>query len=70
MKIYGLTEIGETLAHSTDNPNTIEWKIVHMLSFMGTSTQGQLAENIGVDSNQIGEAIWKLKRRNIIKEVG
>lgn len=65
MQIYRLSRIGYALAHSTKNPNTPEWGVIHYLAKQHSAEMGKiLAEVQGASPI----TIQKLRRKGIIVE--
>ena len=71
MKIYALTPMGKRLARSTNNPDTIGWKIVHHLDGVGHSTPDQIAGYIGESEEETASTLATLKRKKpaIVQEI-
>ena len=64
MKIYTLSRRGEMLAHSTRNPDTAEWRIIHYLSRQHSASKEKIMADLKVPST----ALANLSAKRIIVE--
>lgn len=71
MKIYALTPISKRLARSTNNPDTVGWKIIHYLDGVGHSTPDQIANSTGISEGEVTSTLSTLKRRKpaLVQEI-
>jgi len=68
MEIYRLSKLGYALAHSTRNPPTPEWGVIHYLSKMhSASKQKILTEVPGASTSTLARLRMK---RIIVEETG
>ncbi len=68
IQIYGLTGIGQKLAHSIRSPDTSEWRIIHFLDRVGRATKEQIIDYCGASPTEISVNLRKLKSRRIVAE--
>lgn len=68
MQIYRLSKLGYALSHSTRNPQTPEWSVIHYLSRMHSASKEKLvAEVPGVTPSLLARLRIK---RILVEETG
>lgn len=68
MEIYSLSKLGYALSHSTRNPPTPEWNIIHYLAKMHSASKEKiLAEVSGASTTALARLRMK---RILIEETG
>jgi hypothetical protein len=68
VEIYRLSRLGYALSHSTRNPNTPEWAVIHYLAKMHSASKEKLfAEVPGASSTTLRQLRAK---RIVIEETG
>lgn len=67
-EIYELTDIGHKLARSTNNPDSVEFRIIHLLDKWHRASRATLSEYCG-GAGEVVLALRKLKRNNVIAEI-
>lgn len=68
MEIYRLSNLGYALSHSTHNPDTPEWRIIHYLSRMHSASKEKLLSEVpGTSSITLSKLRMK---RVLIEETG
>lgn len=69
MKIYALTQLGQRLARSTQNPDTTAWRLVHYLDSVGHATPDQAASYTGLEEGEASGKLAELRRKGVVREV-
>lgn len=68
MEIYRLSRLGYTLSHSTRNPPTPEWAVIHYLSKIHSASKDKiLAEVPGATTTTLARLRMK---RILVEETG
>ena len=68
VEIFSLTPMGHALARSTTNPDTLEWRIIHHLDLIKSSTKDSLASHCGVGTGSVSAALYKLRHKRVVVE--
>lgn len=68
MRIYQLSNLGRRLARTTNNPDTVNWRVIHYLDNMSYATTDQVSLGAGLDENQASGALVLLRRKGIVEE--
>ena len=69
MKIYILTENGNSIARSVNHPDTPGWRVVHYLDRAGKQTSDDISRGTGLDANTVGSTMGSLRRKGIVAEL-
>lgn len=65
MEIYRLSKLGYALSHSTRNPDTPEWRVIHYLNRMHTASKEKITTEVaGVSSATLA----RLRQKRILLE--
>lgn len=65
MEIYRLSRLGYALSHSTRNPDTPEWKVIHYLNRQHSASKEKiLSEVAGADTGTLA----RLRHKKILIE--
>ena len=68
MEIYRLSKLGYALAHSTRNPDTPEWKVIHYLGRMHSASKEKLLTEVGGVTPSV---LMRLRiKRILVEETG
>lgn len=66
MKIYKLTPLGIRAARTVNNPETVNWAIVHYLDHVGNASDDQISSYCG---GNVGSNLMMLRKKRLIEEV-
>lgn len=67
MKVYKLTRpLGESAARNTNHPDTLNWRIIHYLDFVGQASDDQISSYC---NQRVGGSLLLLKNNKLIEEV-
>ena len=68
MEIYRLSKLGYALSHSTRNPSTPEWNVIHYLSRMHAASKEKILREV---PHVTASTLARLRmKRIIIEETG
>ena len=71
MKIYCLTQIGNSIASNPSHTNSLPYRVLSVLRRHGGSGSDEyLRDNLQIDGNELNRAIETLKENNAIRTVG
>lgn len=65
MEIYRLSKLGYALSHSTRNPPTPEWAVIHYLGRMHSASKEKLLSEV---SGATSATLGGLRRKRILLE--
>ena len=72
MKIYQLTRTGRSIARTTNNPDTANWRVIHYMDGLGTPTASaqvtfdQIVMGTGLDEGQAAGSLALLRKKEIV----
>ena len=71
MKIYALTQIGNSIASNPSHNTSLPDRVLSVMRRHGNSASDEyLKDNLGVDGNELQKAIVTLQENNAVRVVG
>ena len=65
LQIYRLSPLGYRLSHSTRNPNTPEWAVIHYLARMHSASRDKILNEVASATTM---TLARLRLKGILKE--